>query len=151
MSRQQDLMGQAIEHITRHPVDPHNEAITKWNKIYGGLYHKLPVLIRTCGLCQALAFVNSKTKAEGNRGSAHQAVMSEVTEVLSRHCGVSPRQGDEGGILNAVRGLNSRQYALATRILLQSLVFHKRFAESILGVEATDYTAEDKVAEDKEA
>ncbi len=146
MSRQQDLMGQAIDHITAHAGDHEDR-----RKIYGGLYHKLPVLIRTCGLCQALAFVNSKVQAGGDRGSAHQAVMSDVTQVLTRHCGVTLQQGDKGGILSAVRKLNSRQYALATRILLQSLVFHKRFAESILGVEATDYTAEDKVAEDKEA
>ncbi|MEJ5297975.1 MAG: type III-B CRISPR module-associated protein Cmr5 [Armatimonadota bacterium] len=145
MSRQQDLMGQAIEHITAHAADHEDR-----RKIYGGLYHKLPVLIRTCGLCQALAFVNSKTQADDDRGSAHQAVMSDVTQVLTRYCGVTLQQGDKGGILSAVRRLNSRQYALATRILLQSLVFHKRFAESILGVEATDYTAEENAAKEKE-
>ncbi len=133
-SRQQQLMGQAIDHISAQKGKA-------WKDTYGGLYHRLPVLIRTCGLCQALAFVASKQVAGGDRGDAHKRVMEDVKEVLTAHCGVEV-QGDEE-ILNAVRKLDAPHYALATRILLQSLVFHKRFAESILGVKADDYNGGD--------
>ncbi|BCW98126.1 MAG: hypothetical protein KatS3mg024_0953 [Armatimonadota bacterium] len=144
MSRQLELMGQAIDHIRAQ-----ENGDEEFRRIYGGLYHKLPVLIRTCGLCQALAFVNSKTQAQGSRGSAHKAVMSDVTNVLTKFCGVRVAEDDKGDILAVIREeLQSWEYAMATRILLQSLVFHKRFAESILGVEASDYLAEDeRVAE----
>lgn len=146
MGRQQELMRQAIEHISAHKGDPEDQV-----KIYGGLYHKLPVLIRTCGLCQALAFLDSKSRAEGARAEAHKAVLRDVSDVLGTHWDVSLEQSDGASLSEKVSEVGSREYALATRILLQSLVFHKRFAESILGVEATDYSAEDNVAEEEEA
>ncbi len=76
--------------------------------------------------------------------------MRDVSEVLPHYCGVTLRPQDNGSILSAVRGAGTWQYALATRILLQSLVFHKRFAESILGVQATDYTGEDTASADEQ-
>jgi len=138
LSRQQKLLKTAIEQV--NCCKGKGEGI---GKIYGGLCHKLPVLIRTNGLCQALAFIQSKTSSDGDRGEAHTQLISDVGQLLQNYAGITITNNK---VLDAVKELVTPQYALATRVLLQALVFHKRFAESILNVkpgEQDDMAGED--------
>lgn len=93
--------------------------------IYGGLCHSFPVMVRTCGLCQALAF--SKAKAEGgkdDRAKAHSLLLNHVRQLLCV-------QGDP---LDAVRDASAGDYMFYTRRVLSAWIYFKRFAESILKV-----------------
>jgi CRISPR-associated protein Cmr5 len=98
-------------------------------KIYGRLCHSFPVLVRTCGLCQALAFSEDKaTPSNGEetpRNKAHRLLLRHVAEIL----GVK-------SALKAVRSAEAAEYMLQTRIVLGAWIYFKRFAVSILNVDS---------------
>jgi len=155
-TRQQRLMQTALDHVDE--VKGKGEGV---RSIYGGLCHRLPVLIRTCGLCAALAFVHSKSqecddpeytmgaecaalafvhsKSQGGSGDgrseAHRLLLEHCRAILENHAGLGIGNGSGRELINTVQGLDVRGYVLAQRVLLEALVFHKRFAESVLGVE----------------
>jgi len=96
-------------------------------QIYGGLCHSFPVMVRTCGLCQALAFSQAKAgEGKDAREKAHRLLLEHVQKVLSLN----------GDILPAVREASASQYMLYTRRVLTAWVYFKRFAESILEVKS---------------
>lgn len=103
-------------------------------KIYGGLCHQFPVLVRSCGLCQALAFSADKGTKVGTRGDAHQTLLAHVQGILIAQ-GLFTGGQDA---LAAVRGMTMAQYVRATQVLLDHWIFYKRFAVSILKVDTVD-------------
>ena len=131
-TRQQRLMQRALDHVDE--VKGKGEGV---RSIYGGLCHRLPVLIRTCGLCAALAFVHSKSQGGSGdgRSEAHRLLLEHCRAILKNHAGLGIGNGSGRELINTVQGLDVRGYVLAQRVLLEALVFHKRFAESVLGVE----------------
>lgn len=88
-------------------------------KKYGSLAHRLPVLIRTAGLAQALAFVEARGGEAGKKLLAHIAAVIKEEELLARS-----------------RTAELAEYMRLTRTVLAALVWYKRFAQSVLGVEA---------------
>ncbi|MGC8667882.1 MAG: type III-B CRISPR module-associated protein Cmr5 [Chthonomonadales bacterium] len=105
-------------------------------KIYGGLCHSFPVMVRTCGLCQALAFSEAKAKGgEGSRAEAHALLLQHVAELIG---------ANQSSPLGHVRKAKAIQYMLYTRRVLDAWIYFKRFAESILEVKSA------KEAEDVE-
>lgn len=93
--------------------------------IYGGLCHSFPVMVRTCGLCQAVAFSKAKAgEGKESREKAHTLLLQHVQQLL----------GVQGDLLDALRGMSASQYMLYTRRILSAWVYFKRFAESILKV-----------------
>jgi CRISPR-associated protein Cmr5 len=88
---------------------------------YGGLCHEFPVMVRTCGLCQAVAF--SLDKAQSNE--AHSLLLDDLSKVL----GV-----DRNQLAGRIEAMNTTEYMLATRQVLSAWLFFKRFAVSILKV-----------------
>jgi CRISPR type III-B/RAMP module-associated protein Cmr5 len=131
-TRQQRLMQTALDHVDE--VKGKGEGVRSF---YGGLCHRLPVLIRTCGLCAALAFVHSKSqdRSGDGRSEAHRLLLEHCRAILKNHAGLGIGNGSGRELINTVQGLDVRGYVLAQRVLLEALVFHKRFAESVLGVE----------------
>jgi len=104
-------------------------------KIYGGLCHEFPVMVRTCGLCQAVAFSLDKAgKNEKDREKAHELLLVHVAQVL----GVQ-----RGGLAGHIQGLDTTQYMLATRMVVSAWLFFKRFAVSILKVKTAQAARED--------
>jgi CRISPR-associated protein Cmr5 len=89
---------------------------------YGSMAHKLPVLIRTAGLAQALAFVDS-------RGSDEQ-------KKLLDHLAVVVNEQNAQNLLARSRTAELADYMRLTRNVLAALVWYKRFAQSVLGVAA---------------
>jgi CRISPR-associated protein Cmr5 len=96
-------------------VKPQGDA---YRKKYGSMAHKLPVLIRTAGLAQALSFVESRGEAE------HKKLLSHLATVINEE--------DLARRSRTITDLN--QYMRLTREVLSALLWYKRFAQSVLDV-----------------
>ena len=93
----------------------------KEKKKYGSMAHKLPVLIRSAGLVQALAFV----AARGN--SSQQRLLEHVAVVVG--------EGNAAQLLSRSRTADLAPYMALTQRVIAALLWYKRFAQSVLGVE----------------
>lgn len=76
--------------------------------------------MRTCGLCQAVAFSAAKKQGGDALAKAHERILSDVQAIT----GKTPEQ---------IADLPVEDYMLQTRRLLAAWIYYKRFAESILG------------------
>lgn len=124
MTRSQELMKLA-EAKVREVAQAHGEG-SEVRKIYGGLCHEFPVMVRTCGLCQAVAFSLDKAgQNETPREKAHELLLRHLSDVL----GVQ-----RGGLSGYIQNLDTTAYMLATRKVVSAWLFFKRFAVSILKV-----------------
>lgn len=92
-------------------------------KKYGSMAHKLPVLVRTAGLAQSLAFVCS-------RGSDAQE------QLLKDLAGTVGYQGKLDDFLEHSRNLAFYEYMRLSQKVMAALLWYKRFAESVLEVQA---------------
>src|SRR5437667_273155 len=97
--------------------------------------HKLPILIHTAGLIQALEFVKSR----GN----------PIQKCLLEHLAITVGQNDAETLLKVVRGSGLNGYMCLTRQILAALLWYKRFAQSILEVDATEAALEDDKKNDR--
>lgn len=91
---------------------------------YGGMAHKLPILVRTAGLAEALAFVESRGK------DSHKALLEDLAQVVS-----DKHMKDFG---EEIRTAELQTYVYLTRRTMLALKWFKRFAQSVLGVDATE-------------
>jgi CRISPR-associated protein Cmr5 len=141
MTREQQLLQLALTDT----LTVQRENKEKAANIYGGLCHSFPVLVRSAGLCQALAFAESKQESgEEPRKKAYCWLLKHARAVLAQTGLLTGEQT----ALDAVRGYELARYALATRLYLQASVFYKRFAVSVLGVEAADAADDTEGADD---
>jgi len=110
-----------VEAVGRHP-----EGIKK--ERYGSAAHKLPVLIRTAGLAQALHF------ADARGGPEYALLLTHLAAAL----GIQGRDGREAKdvLLEESRGRQLGSYMRLTGEALAALLWYKRFAQSILDVTA---------------
>lgn len=92
---------------------------------YGTMAHKLPILIHTAGLAQALAFVEARQEPAQLMLLDHLAATLVMDNVSSRQ-----------QMAQLSREAALPTYMLLTRRALQALVWYKRFTESILKVKA---------------
>ncbi len=88
---------------------------------YGAIAHKLPVLIRTAGLAQALAFT-------ATRDSTQQQLLHDLATVMGFE------QGET--LLKASRDTSLSEYMYLTQEALAALLWFKRYAESVLDVQS---------------
>ncbi len=91
---------------------------------YGGMALKLPVLVHTAGLAQALAFVKSRDK------SAMDALLEDLAEVIG--------EKNADNLLEKSRESKLQDYIYLTKKSLTALEWFKRYAQSVLNVESTD-------------
>ena len=99
-------------------------------KTYGGLCHNFPVMMMTCGLCQAVAFSLSKAKDnKSEREQAHTLLLEHVAKLID---------AKKETLLETIRSADTMTYLLYTRRVLSAWVYFKRFAVSILKVDAAD-------------
>lgn len=95
---------------------------------YGIMALKLPILVRSAGLCQALHFVQS-------RGTpSHNVLLSHLAEQLKR---VDPRITDADSLCKQVREATMQTYLHLTREATATLQWYARLAQSVLKVERT--------------
>ncbi|GEM87849.1 type III-B CRISPR module-associated protein Cmr5 [Meiothermus granaticius] len=116
MTREQKRAQSAFEKVSRHL----GRDIT-WRDQYGGMAHKLPVLVRQAGLAQALAFVESRGK------EAHKALLDDLAQTVGF---------PKADLLKRSREAQLSEYLLLTREVLAAAQWYKRFSQSVLDVEA---------------
>lgn len=94
-------------------------------KKYGGMCHKLPVLIRTAGLVQALAFLQAKHK---------EKMWQQLGNDLASTLGYTDLKtlGEE-----AQRALLG-EYMVLTQRSLEQLLWYKRYAMAVLNVDGAN-------------
>ena len=88
---------------------------------YGSMAHKLPILIRTAGLAQALAFVNARGKDE------HKRLLDDLALTL--------KQQDRENLAETAMKATLSEYIYLTQQALSALLWYKRFAQSVLDVQ----------------
>jgi CRISPR-associated protein Cmr5 len=88
---------------------------------YGSLAHRLPFLVRSAGLAQALEFVASRGGDEGG------IILNHVAENLG--------QGTSENLRNQIRKAPLNEYMKLTRDVMAALQWYKRFTQSVLDVE----------------
>ncbi len=98
-------------------------------KKYGAMAHKLPILIYTAGLVQALEFVNSRGKP--------------IQQDLLEHLAITIGLKDKATLLQTVKRASLSEYIRLTRQILAALLWYKRFAQSILNVDVTEAAMEE--------
>lgn len=113
-TRNQEYAAHIFEQVTQVPNRLERDGPNK----YGSLSHRLPVLIRTAGLAQALAFVDAR------RGAAGKQLLADIAAVVK-----------EDNLLERSREVELPEYIRLTHNVLEALTWYKRFAESVLGVE----------------
>lgn len=99
--------------------------------IYGALCHSFPVMVRQCGLAQALAFAAEKATLEGEEATRRDQARTRAYRLLLQHVGQV--LGVEDPLQAVVQG-NALLYLRQTRRVLEAWVYFKRFAASVLGV-----------------
>jgi CRISPR-associated protein Cmr5 len=102
----------------------------KDRKSYGSMAHKLPVLIRTAGLAQALAFVEARGKP------AQKRLLTDLAETV----------GKKDILLSVARSAHLSDYIHLTQQVMAALLWYKRFAQSVLGVNAGDDVTEENTS-----
>jgi CRISPR-associated protein Cmr5 len=90
---------------------------------YGAMADKLPVLIRTAGLAQALAFVEARGK------EPHHRLLSDLAETVGKK--------DILILLSEARSAHLSDYIHLTQQVMDALLWYKRFAQSVLDVDAS--------------
>lgn len=104
---------------------------------YGAMAHNLPVLIRTAGLTQALAFVQARHKEEN---APPRLLLTDLAHVLGKP-----------NLVALSRTAHLPEYLRLTSDTLQALLWFKRYAESVLGVDiATAATQSDETTAEEE-
>ena len=91
-------------------------------KQYGAMAHQLPVLVRTAGLAQALAFANS-------RKEPHRELLGHLAAVVNEE--------NVNQLLARSRSAELAEYIYLTERVLSALTWYKRFAQSVLNVSPT--------------
>ena len=118
MTLEQQRAAMAYAHVQTVTERPHQ-------KTYGSMAQKLPALIRTAGLCQALYFVKSRGK------EPLRTLLGHLAEQLSR---VDPQITDMERLLEKVRAANVGNYVWLTREALASIGWYARLARSEWGI-----------------
>lgn len=93
---------------------------------YGSMAHRLPALVHSAGLAQALSFVD----ARGN----------EIQKVLLDHLAQVVGEEDREVLLRHSREDDLDHYMFLTEKVLLALSWYKHFAQSILEVESGEDT-----------
>lgn len=112
---------------------------------YGSMAHKLPVLIRTAGLAQALEFVEARGKKMRDGRKPHHHLLNHLSLAVLGEA----NEGKEIGLRNRSRNTEQlNEYMRLTHEALAALLWFKRFAQSVLDVE--DANQGDKLMEEEE-
>lgn len=101
---------------------------------YGGLCHSLPILIRNDGLCQAIAWIEDQASVTPPTPLSRAYI--EIRAHIAALLGMQPI--GQAGLLARVQNADISTYMRYTRDILDAWIYYKRFAGSILGVDAAE-------------
>lgn len=91
---------------------------------YGAMALKLPILIHTAGLAQALAFVQTRDK------EPFKLLLTDLAQVIG--------QENASALVENSRTAQLEEYVYLTKQTMTALEWFKRYAQSILKVKTTD-------------
>jgi len=106
----------AISAFERVSIVSKNEKET-----YGAMAHRLPILIRKAGLAQALSFVEAKAADK----PAYRSLLADLKATVRRN----------ENLATLARSAELEDYMLLTKQIMDALLWYKRFAQSILGID----------------
>ena len=119
-TREQELAALTYERVRAY-ADAFPNIESPERAQYGAMAHKLPILILTAGLTQALAYVES-------RGNLPQlTLLKDLALVVTN--------SDETLYLKQSRNFELQEYVYLTRKTMLALKWFKRFSQSILEFE----------------
>ncbi|HKZ78454.1 MAG TPA: type III-B CRISPR module-associated protein Cmr5 [Pyrinomonadaceae bacterium] len=104
-----------------------------YRNAYGSMAHKLPILVRSAGLAQALAFVEARGKEE------HKALLHHLAKVVLKN-------DMANGASLALKSRNTTdlsEYVYLTKNVMTALTWYKRFAQSVLDVDPSEAASEE--------
>jgi len=116
----QQLLGYAHKRITL----PDRQK-TAFQKNYRTAVRNAPTLIKTAGLAQAIAFMATKTHKPNEPG--YRALLTDIEELPNIDKLIKVGGAD---LLPSVCRLETAEYMLLTRRVLEGLTFLKRMAEA---------------------
>lgn len=100
---------------------------------YGSMALKLPALVRSAGLAQALAFADAK---------GHEALLDDLAASVLNDLPGKESQVSRADLLTRSREVQLTEYIRLTRDVLAALQWYRRFAKSVLGAEDTTEAGE---------
>lgn len=100
---------------------------SKKAKPYGRMAHKLPLLIRQAGLAQALVFAKVKGTDGGDALLGHLGAYLKEVGLLTA--------ASAEALLAKSREAELIEYVQLTREVQAALLWYKRYAQSVLGIE----------------
>lgn len=129
LTREQRYAAKTYEQIANEiqPRPPEEQ------KKYGSMAHKLPVLIRAAGLAQALQFVESRGDKQQKLLLQHLAVALDFKDDDDDEMPTAKLK-----LLKSIRTAELSTYMRLTQQALAALQWYKRFAQSVLNVEAAE-------------
>lgn len=95
---------------------------------YGTMALKLPALVRSAGLAQALAFADAK---------GHDALLDDLAATVLTDLPGSASRATRHDLLGRSRDAPLPEYIRLTRDVLGALQWYKRFAQSVLDADPT--------------
>lgn len=134
---QQRMAMKALQNVKAYK-DEHSAEADR--KKYGSMAHKLPILIHSAGLAQALAFIEARDVAP------HKTLLDHVAQTLEM-----PGIENASQLADRSHRAPLSEYMLLTRRALAALLWYKRFAESVLDVKLKDAARIDDAGEETPA
>lgn len=121
----------AFEHVSELVGDAKNA------QKYASMVHKLPALLASAGLCQALHFVESRSDEQ----RAHQRkLVDHLAKQLER---TDPKITSAAKLLERARQANLAEYLRLTEETIACAAWYRRMVQAVLKMEATDADRED--------
>jgi CRISPR type III-B/RAMP module-associated protein Cmr5 len=124
-TRDQDRAAKAYEHVSTFTGE--SDAVRA--KKYGSMVHKLPSLLQSAGLCQALHFVQSRGNEEQKK------LVEHLAEQLRR---VSPSINTGADLLARARQAPLGEYLALTDEAMACAAWYRRLVQGVLKVDPTD-------------
>lgn len=116
----------AFQHIQPYAQKPERE-----RKKYATIVHKLPALLQSAGLCQALHFVQSREEHQ-------RPYLDHLATQLSRCLGLSANQSlSAEQLLERVRRAALPEYLQLTDEAMACAAWYRRLVQGVLKIEAS--------------
>ena len=129
MQTRDQKYGAAVFRQIRDKVEGRDKA---YRNAYGSMAHKLPLLIRSAGLAQALAFVEARGLA------AHKDLLDHLAEVV-----IDQNTNGDQFAQKSRETVELSEYMYLTHEAMAALVWYKRFAQSVLDVDPSEAVDEE--------
>lgn len=116
----------------KYPKDTNKKQRDK----YGAMAQKLPLLIRTAGLAQAISFLEAKSKKESEKPNL--LLLENLSKVIEKEMKLDQNFADK------CRSASMTEYLRLTQNTLAALLWFKRYSVSVLDVEENARGDEDE-------